>query len=300
MLTKLFDKDFPDPSAFYDSKNKWIYLYGSRAYDGKGTNIQLYRARSWHGPWIDLGLALSSAPDWGKKSTEFWCPDRVIKVEAEYRLYYATNPDDIDGMAIAFATSAKPYDFIPGKKYVVGGDAYSVVDPFILPYRGSHWLFWGSNRSPIQCQELTKNGYEFVAGSSPQIVLEPSSRKYEQLLEGFFLFQDPQTSLWFAFVSGSDTWTKDGYAVTCFKSVSPFGPFERVGVLIRFSKQWWAPGQNSVVTKGGKHYFVCHAADADNPYFLDNKNKDRLLRVPCVAEVVFAGGRPVLKKLAAK
>ncbi|MES2748812.1 MAG: family 43 glycosylhydrolase [Patescibacteria group bacterium] len=291
-LTKLFSSDFPDPSALYH--DGYIYLFGSRAWDGEGKNIQVRRAVSWTGTWENVGCAIKERASWGKHSTEFWCPDVPRKVGATFRLYYATNPDSVQGMAIAMAESSLPYKFVPAPQFLMSGDGYSVVDPFTLHYKGEEWLFWGSHHEPIRCRKLDPCGYKFAKHSKERIVLHPSRRKYERLLEGFFLFYHQSNKTWYAFVSGSDTWDKNSYAVTTFKSSSPFGPFTRVGLLIQPSESWYAPGQNSVVTVDGTHYFVCHAAHADDPYL---KGTKRLKRVPCVAKLRIEHDVPVLLPL---
>lgn len=293
MLTCLFHEDFPDPSGFID--DEWIYLYGTRGYNAQYKNLQIRRAKTWAGPWEDMGGALKGTPSWGIESSEFWAPHAPVRVGDEYRLYYVTNPDHAvnKGLAIAMARSGTPYDFIPAEKYVHSGRGYCVIDPFVLSYEGSEWLFWGSHHEPIKCRRLAADGCGFEPHTRTRSILYPTLRQYENLVEGFFMAYHEELRMWFAFVSGSDTWDKHNYGVTAYRSPHPFGPFERLGTLIAPSRKWWAPGQNSIIIRNGEWFFLCHAACPTSAW-LPGTNRRRLKRVPCVARVSFPEGLPTI------
>ena len=286
MFTQLFDADFPDPSVHYVDGH--IYVYGTAQHGHPEPNLQARRATSWDGPWEDLGGLLEGS----HSSKIFWAPSNPIEVGGEYRLYYTCESEKPGCLGISMARSSKPGKFEPCGKMITWGEGYSVIDPHVISYAGKHWLYWGSMHQPICCQELNEAGDGFAEGSAPTVVLEPTSNGFTKLLEGFYLEYHEQLDLWYAFTSGNNTWDIGDYAVTCFKSRSPFGPFEEIGVIVAPSDDWYAPGQNSICKVGQEWYFVCHAVRPDDQMILD-----QVKRVPCVAKIEFNGEVPELRPL---
>ena len=93
----LTQDDFPDASVIY-IENEGYFAYATHDEFSPTINNILVK-HSWdliH--WKETKGALLAPPDWAKQSNKFWSPD-VVKVNGEYRMYYAAEPDTKDGCA---------------------------------------------------------------------------------------------------------------------------------------------------------------------------------------------------------
>jgi arabinan endo-1,5-alpha-L-arabinosidase len=288
-VNPLHNEDFPDPSVGVAGGR--VYLYASQRHPSVASpNLQVRSTADWRA-WSDHGPALTEVPAWGRNSSQFWAPSDLIRVGDENRLYYSTDVDGAEGMGIALARSPGPTRFQPVAP-VLTGPGYQCIDPEILALEGRHFLFWGSQSEPIRCRELAPNGYEFASGSVAREVLRPAARRYESLLEGFYLKRHSPSGAWFVFVSGHNTWVRDEYAVTLYRGESPFGPYERCGVLLESNDHWWAPGQCSIhVDAVGEWWLLYHAVDPARPYI---PGTEMFRRVLCMDPIRWENGLPVI------
>jgi len=98
--------DFPDPRII-KVKGQGYFAYATHDKFSPTINNILVK-RSWdlvH--WSESEGALLSPPAWAESCQRFWCP-QAVKVNKEFRLYYAAEPDTKDGMCLALAVSHDP------------------------------------------------------------------------------------------------------------------------------------------------------------------------------------------------
>src|SRR4051795_10087736 len=121
--------DFPDPRII-EVKGQGYFAYATHDEFSPTINNILVR-HSWDLiNWSEAKGALTASPVWAKTCNRFWCP-HVVKVNNEYRMYYAAEPDTKDGMCLAFATSDNGLEFIDCG-YPIGriaGSTYQIIDP---------------------------------------------------------------------------------------------------------------------------------------------------------------------------
>ena len=286
----LMPTDFPDPSILH-VPGIGYFAYGTHdEFSPTVNSIQVSFSRdmvSWSAP----KAALTTPPSWAKTSKKFWAPD-VKKVDDEYRLYYSCEPDTKDGMCLALAKGTDPLHFTDVGAPIarLPGSDYQLIDPcfFIDPKFGMPYLYYGSGHEPIRVAELSEDGMQFI--SVPVAVLWPNeSSKYERLREGAYVTYKKEYDRYFLWVSGSNTWEKDSYAVTVFWSQGPAAPFEPIPgnhVVLKGNERWDSPGQNCIMNDSeDQDWMIYHAVDTSEPYLDPSANEKHFMRKMCMDKV---------------
>ena len=274
----IFDFDFPDPSIL-QAADGWYYAYATQGITPQFDyqNIQIARSQDLV-EWQRLPDALPEKPVWAKYTWDFWAP-HVIYDDGVYYMYYSADPDQGGGLCLAVATAKQPAGpFTDKGEPLKCGPGFSHIDPFAFddPQSGTHYLYWGSNSTPIRVQELSPDRLSFQPDSVPTFVLTPArGRPYEGLLEGAWVVYRQGT--YYLFTSG-DACCGEGahYAVMAARSSSPMGPFEKLGdvpgsrssssVILEANAVWTAPGHNAVFTDAsGQDWIFYHAINAKDP-----------------------------------
>jgi arabinan endo-1,5-alpha-L-arabinosidase len=281
--------DFPDASVIY-AENKGYFAYATHDAFSPTINNVLVK-HSWdlvH--WGESKGALLAPPDWAKNCDKFWCP-QVVKVNDEYRMYYAAEPDTKDGMCLAFATSDHPVGFtdcgFPLNQ--IKGSTYEMIDPcfFIDPMSGKHLLYYGSAREPIRVVELDQSGKRFT--SDPIAVLYPAENPFHKLREGAFVTYNPSWQRYFLWVSGDNTWAQKSYAVSVYWSEGPAGNFKKIPgnhLILQPNDHWDSPGHNSVIADdAGNEWMIYHAVDTKDRFI---PGTDRCLRKMCMDRILYS------------
>ncbi len=280
--------DFPDPSVIEVEGNGY-FAYGTHDEFSPTINNILVK-HSWdliH--WSESKGALLTTPVWAKLSEKFWCP-HVAKVNDEFRLYYATEPDTKDGMCLALATSDKPFDFIDVGEPLgqLAGSTYQMIDPcfFADPVSGKHLLYYGSAHEPIRVVELKEDGKTFMP--KPVDVLNPGEGTFHKLREGAFVTYDPNFNRYLLWVSGANTWAENSYAISVFWSDDPIGVFEKIPgdhVILKSNKYWDAPGQNCIIEDAaGNDWIIYHAVDTMDRFITGS---NIFLRKMCMDKILY-------------
>ena len=128
----LTNDDFPDASVIH-VPGEGYFAYATHDEFSPTINNILVK-HSWDLiNWGEAFGALLSPPDWAKNCKKFWSP-HVVKMEDEFRLYYAAEPDTKDGMCLALAVSDSPVAFTdsgaPLKQSY--GSTYQMIDPLLF------------------------------------------------------------------------------------------------------------------------------------------------------------------------
>jgi arabinan endo-1,5-alpha-L-arabinosidase len=257
----VYDHDAPDPTVIRASDGDFYAYTTQSIYGPTLKNIPVLRSDDLiH--WKYVRDALPSLPKWaviGERDS--WAP-HVLEHDGRYLMYFSERRAEDDTMAIGVAVSDEPQgpfrDAIG--KPLVTGPSFTAIDPFVMPYRGKLWMWWGSAGAPIQAQQLSTDGLETVG--LPRIVLQREfGEPYEALIEGPWLIEND--GWWYLMYSGDACCDEIAhYAVLVARSRSPFGPFERHpdNPIVEANETFNAPGHNSVVVdNAGREWLAYHA-----------------------------------------
>ena len=269
-VNPLAGNDFPDPSLIY-VPDQGYFAYATHDEFSPTINNILLR-QSWdliH--WSDATGALRLPPAWAKNCHRFWCP-QVVKVDEEYRLYYAAEPDTKDGMCLALATSGRPADFVDCGFPIsrLPGSTYQMIDPcfFIDPVSNRHFLYYGSAHEPIRVVEMALDGKSIL--SAPVEVLYPGEGTFHRLREGAFITYDQAWKRYYMWVSGDNTWAEQSYAISLYWSEDPSAVFQKIPgdpLIIRPNEHWDSPGQNCIISDAaGDDWIIYHAVDTSDRF----------------------------------
>ena len=290
--------DFPDPTVIA-VEGEGYFAYATHD-EFSPTQNNILVSHSWDlVTWSKPEGALNAAPLWAKNCERFWAPD-VVKVDDEFRMYYAAEPDTKNGMCLALAVSKTPHAFIDigAPLAQMKGSTYQMIDPclFIDPVSGKHFLYYGSAHEPIRVAELAKDGRTFI--TMPKEVLYPlPGKRFEELREGAYVTYHEKFNRYFLWVSGSNTWVENGYAVSVYWSDDPANEFQKIPgehIILHPNKHWDSPGQNCIITDAaGNDWIMYHAVDTNDRYI---PNTNIFLRKTCMDRVFYtADGWPYVR-----
>jgi arabinan endo-1,5-alpha-L-arabinosidase len=257
----VYDHDAPDP-AVVRAPDGTFYAYTTQSIYGPSLkNIPVLRSPDLvH--WRYLGDALPRLPDWALvPDSDSWAP-HVLRHDGRYLMYFAERREKFGDMAIGVAVSGRPqgpfHDAIG--KPLLTGPTFTTIDPFVMPYRGHLYIWWGSAGAPIQAQRLSDDGLS-VVGQPRDVFHREFGEPYEGLIEGTWLLR--HGGYWYLMYSGDACCDREAhYAVLVARSRSPFGPFDRDpdNPVVERNVTFNAPGHNSVVRDDdGADWIVYHA-----------------------------------------
>lgn len=296
-INPLTNNDFPDPSVI-EVQRLGYFAYATHDDFSPTINNILVR-HSWdlvH--WSEPEGALLEPPVWAKNCSRFWCP-QVVKVNNEYRLYYAAEPDTKDGMCLALATSESPAGFVDCGYPVsrLPGSGYQMIDPcfFIDPVSNRHFLYYGSAHEPIRVVEMASDGRTTL--SAPVNVLHPGKETFHKLREGAFVTYNKTWERYYMWVSGDNTWQERSYAISLYWSKDPMAAFRKIPgdhLIISPNEHWDSPGQNCIISDtAGKEWIIYHAVDTKERFIAGT---NIFLRKMCMEQVLYTGdGWPYVK-----
>jgi arabinan endo-1,5-alpha-L-arabinosidase len=265
----VLDEDFPDPSVLHDADG----LYYAFATQGPHGNVQATRSADLvH--WDPVHDAMPVKPSWAAGTQNFWAP-HVIATPGHYHMYFASDRDGASGKCLGVATAAQPGGpYVATAAPLICGDGFTEIDPMVMddPASGRAWLYWGSGFKPIRVQELSADREGFAPGSSPVALVSPSSKPYQNLVEGPWV--TARDGAYYLYFSGDDCCGSPAngnvahYAVMVARSASPTGPFELPGpaadasLVLRANARWDGPGHTAIVRDAkGDDWLVYHAID---------------------------------------
>ncbi len=285
----LLPTDFPDPSVIAGNQGGY-YAYATHdEFSPTLNNILVsYSPDLIH--WSAPKGALGETPVWARQCQRFWCP-QVVCVHGQYRLYYAAESDDKDGMHLALAISDTPENFTDIGVPLTGshGSDYAMIDPcfFADPKTGRHYLYYGSAHEPIRAIELAADGHTFI-GVPTEVLWPLPGVRFETLREGAFMTYKPDFDRYFLWVSGDNTWAENGYAVSVFWSdnaLTGFAPIPEPHIVLKANKYWDSPGQVCVLLDAaGAEWLFYHAVDPNDRFIAGT---DRFLRKMCMDKVLY-------------
>ena len=209
-----------------------------------------------------------------------WAPS-IIEKGGKYYLMFSCNnvkQGEVGGIGVAVAdTPAGPFKDLLGKPLIqdiINGA--QPIDQFVFKDSdGTYYMYYGGWKHCNVCK-LNDDFTGFVPFEDGEIFKEITPGEY---VEGPFMFiRDGK----YYFMWSEGGWTGPNYKVAYAISDSPFGPFERKGVILQ---------QDDKVARGAGHHSVLHNPKSDKYYIvyhrrpLESNKRDN--RVTCIDEMHF-------------
>lgn len=269
---------YADPEGIIFEQEYWIYPTYSAPYEEQ-VFMDAFSSRDliqWtrHERIID-----TSAVKWAKKA--MWAP-AIIKKGQQYFLFFAANDiqgdEEPGGIGVGISKHpGGPYSDYLGRplldKFHHGAQP---IDQFIfLDSDGQYYMIYGGWR---HCNIVRLN--EDFTGFSPfldgTIFKEITPEGY---VEGPFMFVRDNK---YYFMWSEGGWTGPDYSVAYAISESPFGPFRRIGKILK---------QDPAVATGAGHHSVISIPGSDEYYIVYHRRPlgetDGNHRVVCIDRMFF-------------
>ena len=276
--------DYADPEGVVFGKTYWIYPTWSDRYENQ-LYFDCFSSKDlvkWkkHEHIID-----NSAISWLRMA--LWAPAAVEK-DGKYYLFFGGNdvhPGEVGGIGVAVADKPQgPFKDLIGKPLIndiVNGA--QPIDQFVFQDKdGTYYMYYGGWG---HCN-IVKMADDFKS-----IVPFPDGTMYKEVtpkgyVEGPFMFiRDGK----YYFMWSEGGWGGPHYRVAYAIADSPFGPFERKGVILQ---------QDPEVATGAGHHSVLHNPKSDKYYIVYHRrplgSNKRDNRVTCIDEMHFAPNGDIL------
>ena len=273
----LFEGDYADPEGVVFGKTYWIYTTYSAPFEEQ-LYMDCFSSKdlvTWvkHERIID-----NSSIKWLRLA--LWAPAAVEK-GGKYYLFFGANDvheGEIGGIGVAVADNpAGPFKDLLGKPLIgeiVNGA--QPIDQYVFKDKdGSYYMYYGgwSHCNVVKLADDFKSIVPFEDGT---LYKEVTPKNY---VEGPFMFiRDGK----YYFMWSEGGWTGPNYKVAYAISDSPFGPFERRGVILQ---------QDDKIARGAGHHSVVYNKRSDKYYIIyhrrpiDSNKRDN--RVTCIEEMHF-------------
>ncbi|MFC4874666.1 glycoside hydrolase family 43 protein [Negadavirga shengliensis] len=252
----VFEGWYADPEAIVYEDTYWIYPTYSDAFE-KQVFMDAFSSPDLVN-WTKHERIIDTAEvKWAK--TAMWAPG-VISKSGQYYLFFAANDvheGEVGGIGVAVADRPEgPFKDLLGKPLIneiVNGA--QPIDQYIFKDKdGTFYMYYGG-WGHCNVVKLSDDFKELVPFDDGEIYKEVTPRDY---VEGPFMFiKDDQ----YYFMWSEGGWTGPDYRVAYAVSDSPFGPFEREGVILEQDDQIGrGAGHHSVLKIPGEeaYYIVYH------------------------------------------
>ena len=280
----IFEGDYADPEGVVFGKTYWIYPTYSAAFDDQ-LYFDCFSSKDlvkWkkHERIID-----QSSISWLRRA--LWAPAALEK-DGKYYLFFSCNdvrPGQVGGIGVAVADKPQgPFKDLIGKPLINDiVNRAQPIDQFVFQDKdGSYYMYYGGWG---RCNVVK------MADDFKSIVPFPDGTMYKEVtpknyVEGPFMFiRDGK----YYFMWSEGGWTGPHYKVAYAISDSPFGPFERKGIILQ---------QDDEVARGAGHHSVIHNPKSDKYYIVYHRrplgSDKRDNRVTCIDEMHFAPNGDIL------
>jgi beta-xylosidase len=217
-----------------------------------------------------------------------WAPAALEK-DGKYYLFFSCNNiqnnEQLGGIGVAVAdTPAGPFEDLLGKPLIDSiVNRAQPIDQFVFKDKdGTYYMYYGGwgRCNMVKMADDFKSIVPFEDGS---MYKEVTPKGY---VEGPFMFiRDGK----YYFMWSEGGWGGPHYRVAYAIADSPFGPFERKGVILQ---------QDPEVATGAGHHSVLHNPKSDKYYIVYHRrplgSNKRDNRVTCIDEMHFAPNGDIL------
>ena len=269
---------YADPEAVVINNEYWIFPTFSAPYN-KQVHFDAFSSFDL-GKWTKHENILDTASvKWAKRA--MWAPS-VIEKDGKYFFFFGANDIQNDteygGIGVAVSDSpAGPYKDWIGKplidKFYNGAQP---IDQFAFrDADGKYYLIYGGWRhcNIVKLKDDFKSVEPLPDGNMFKEITP------EGYVEGPFMFIR-NGKYYFMWSEGG--WTGPDYSVAYAISDSPFGPFKRVGKILR---------QDPSIATGAGHHSVIHVPGTDDYYIVYHRRPlnetDRNSREVCIDRMEF-------------
>lgn len=209
-----------------------------------------------------------------------WAPG-VIENKGKYFLFFAANDvheGEVGGIGVAVADQPQgPFKDLLGKpliNQIVNGA--QPIDQFIFKDKDGSFLMYYGGWGKCNVVKLNADFIGLEPFEDGEYFREVTPESY---VEGPFMFirDDKYYFMW-----SEGGWTGPNYKVAYAISDNPFGPFERIGVVLE---------QDPEVATGAGHHSVLHEPNTDQYYMVYHRRPlgetDGNHRVTCIEKMEF-------------
>jgi len=274
----VFDGWYADPEGVVFDDTYWIFPTYSAPFREQ-VHLDAFSSKDLVN-WEKHGWIIDTAEvKWAWMA--MWAP-AIVRKEGKYFLFFAANDIQNDEQAggIGVAVSEKPegpYRDYLGKplldKFHNGAQP---IDQFVFQDKdGQYYMIYGGWRH-CNIARLKDDFTGFLPFEDGSIFREITPESY---VEGPFMFIR-EGKYYFMWSEGG--WGGPDYRVAYAVSDSPFGPFERIGVILE---------QDPEVATGAGHHSMIQVPGTDEWYIVYHRRPlgetDANHRVTCIDKVVF-------------
>lgn len=274
----IFPGHYADPEAVIFGDTYWIYPTYSAPYDEQ-VFLDGFSSRdlvTWtkHPRIVDSGSI-----KWAKRA--MWAPSIIAK-GGKYYLFFGANDiqndNEMGGIGVAVADGpAGPFRDHLGKPLVDKfHNGAQPIDQFVFKDAdGTHYLIYGGWRH-CNIARLNDDFTGFVPFDDGATFKEVTPQGY---VEGPFMFIRGGK---YYFMWSEGGWTGPNYSVAYAVADSPFGPFKRVGRVLK---------QDPAIATGAGHHSVIRIPGTDESYAVYHRRPlgqtDANARVTCIDRMEF-------------
>ncbi len=273
----IFEGDYADPEGVVFGKTYWIFPTYSAPFP-KQLHLDCFSSKdlvNWtkHERIID-----QSAISWLRLA--LWAPAAVEK-DGKYYLFFGANdvhPGEVGGIGVAVADKPQgPYKDLLGKPLIndiVNGA--QPIDQFVFQDKdGTYYMYYGG-WGHCNIVKLADDFKSLVPFPDGDMYKEVTPKGY---VEGPFMFiRDGK----YYFMWSEGNWAGSNYRVAYAIADSPFGPFERKGVILKTDPE---------VATGAGHHSVMYNKKKDQYYIVYHRHPlgstDGNNRVTCIDKLEF-------------
>ncbi|MBL0938423.1 MAG: family 43 glycosylhydrolase [Gemmatimonadaceae bacterium] len=269
---------YADPEAHVFENQYWIYPTYSARYEQQ-VFLDAFSSPdlvTWtrHARIVDTG-----AVRWARRA--MWAPS-IVQKDGWYYLFFGANDIQNDqqhgGIGVARSrTPNGPFTDWLGKPLIDKfHNGAQPIDQFVFrDDDGSYYIVYGGWRH-CNIAKLNADFTGFVPFPDGQIFKEITPRGF---VEGAYMLR---TNGKYYFMWSEGGWTGPNYAVAYAVGDTPFGPFERIGTILK---------QDSTVATGAGHHSVFQSPSSKQWYIAYHRrplgNTDRDHRVVSIDELHF-------------
>ena len=269
---------YADPEAIIFGKKYWIYPTYSDKYENQ-TFFDAFSSSDLVNWKTHRRILDTTAVKWAKKA--MWAP-AIIEKNGKYFLFFSANDiqnnDETGGIGVAVSDKPEgPFRDYLGKPLIDKfHNGAQPIDQFVFRDKdGQYYIIYGGWRH-CNIGKLNKDFTGLVPFENGELFKEITPENY---VEGPFMFIK-NGKYYFMWSEGG--WTGPDYSVAYAIADSPFGPFQRVGEILR---------QDANIATGAGHHSIMHDAKRDFWYIVYHRRplgeKAANHRVTCIERLYF-------------
>lgn len=273
----LFEGWYADPEGIIYDDTYWIFPTWSDKFE-RQTFFDCFSSKDMVEWTRHRNIIDTTEVKWAKKA--MWAP-AVLRKDGLYYIFFGANnvhEGETGGIGVGVSTRPDgPYRDLLGRPLIneIVNGAQPIDQYVFLDDDGSYYMYYGGwgHCNVVKLSPDFTSLIPFPDGSSFK---EVTPQGY---VEGPFMFKR-DGKYYFMWSEGS--WGGPDYRVAYAIADSPFGPFEREGVILQ---------QDPNIATGAGHHSVIHIPDTDEYYIVYHRRpageKARDFRVTCIDAMNF-------------